>query len=130
MSQLSFKCAYSFWLVFRLFVMSWIMTMFTTQQDYLGFLLWQCLSVLPALGFLGVVYHANRPYWLIVLSFVVMVYWGLSASRWLIAWYEQQANILIWAYAFESVLLTVVLVALFVLLKKLPPMHKQQTPKA
>lgn len=122
--QAKLRYGYLTWVLCRLLVMPWIMLKMTTTGAYGAFLLWQGFILLPALMFVPVIWQANRPYRLMVLSFLVMVYLGVATSHCLIAWYERKSSLLMWAYTLESGLLFVVLGLLFVVLKKLPPMHK------
>lgn len=118
------KLSYGMWLMFRLFIMPLVMSHIINQGAYGEFLAWQGITLIPAFLFGWRIWRANSPYGLIVASFVVMVYLGVSSSHLLIAWYEQKGMLLIGTYALESVMLLVVLGGLFMVLKKLPPMHK------
>lgn len=122
--QKKLKLSYALWFGFRLFFMPIVMAKATLVSSYGAFLLWQGLMLLPALLFVPTIRQANHPFRLIVLSFLMMIYAGVATSQWLIAWYENKGGLLVWTYAFESVLLLGVLGLLFVVLKKLPPMHK------
>lgn len=127
--QTTLRYSYLVWVLFRLCVMPWIWSVQANKSSYDDsfvwqvLMIWQVLVLLPALLFLPVIWHANHPYRLIVLSFVMTVYAGVATSRWLIAWYEQ-GGLLVWLYGVESSLLLTVLGLLFMTLKKLPPMHK------
>ncbi len=90
----------------------------------MGFVFWQILALLPALIALPFILKGKSAYALIVISLMMMVYWGVSASFLLIAWYEKAPMLLIGAYGVETVLLAVVFFALFVFLRKMPAMYK------
>lgn len=122
--QVKLKLGCALWALFRLFIMPVVMAKATLASSYGAFLLWQGLMLLPVLLFVPTIKQANHPFRLMMLSFLVMMYMGVATSQWLIAWYENKGGFLVGAYALESGLLLFVLVCLFMVLKKLPPMYK------
>ncbi|MDO4250958.1 MAG: hypothetical protein Q4C68_05560 [Moraxella sp.] len=115
------------WLGFLLVIMPIVMKMGVSQAktSVAALFVWQALKAMPALIATPYIHRANNAYALIVISLMMMVYLGVSASQWLIHWYESAPMALIVGYGIESSLLLLLMVWLFILLKKMPAMHKQ-----
>lgn len=123
------------WLVYRLVVYPVLVGMATEMGITLGVLmgvLWQVLVLLPAFIFTPAVWRGNSPYPLIILSMMTLVYLA-SAGVFLVLRIYEHAPVMVWVgFAFETMLLAIINVLLFMLLKRLPPMHKnlsKQLPK-
>ncbi len=123
------------WLVYRLVVYPVLVGMATEMGISLGVLkgvFWQVLVLLPVFIFTLAVWRGNSPYPLIILSMMTLVYLA-SAGVFLMLRIYEHAPAMVWmGFAFETVLLAVINVLLFMLLKRLPPMHQslsKQLPK-
>ncbi|MFA9486020.1 MULTISPECIES: hypothetical protein [unclassified Moraxella] len=112
------------WLVFAIIGYPVLVAVATGVSLVSGVLI-QMLILLPALFSTPYVLRGNSPYALIVVSLVLLVYLGVSGVLVLIGYYES-ASVLIWGGRLvEFVLIGGVLYYLFVLLRCLPPMHRQ-----
>lgn len=84
----------------------------------------QILAMLPVLIFTPWILRAKSPYVLIVISLMTLVYLGVAGVLALIRYYEG-VSALIWAGRLvEFLIVLCVNYYLFVLLKRLPPMHQ------
>ncbi len=112
------------WLIHRLVIYP-VLVGVATGASIMSGMMWQVLVLLPALLLTGVVTKGNSPYWLIILSMMTLVYLG-SAGVFLVMRIYEHAPFMIWAgFAVETLLLAMINVLLFILLKRLPPMHQQ-----
>lgn len=119
------KIAWIAWLVLRLALLPLVM-MWVSNVAMLGAILWQMMVMLPALIATPFVLKSKDSYALIVISLVIMVYWAVAASFWLIYVYERAMTWMVIIYALETLLLTVVFACLLMGLKKMPAMHKNR----
>lgn len=87
----------------------------------------QLLGLIPALLCTPAIWRGNSPYALMWVSMVALVYLGLAGVMSLLRIYEA-APVAVWmVQCVEAVLLLLINCQLFVLLKRLPAMHKQNT---
>lgn len=85
----------------------------------------QLLGLIPALLCTPSIWRGNSPYALMWVSMVALVYLGVASVMALIRIYEA-APVAVWMVkCIEAVLLLLINCQLFVLLKRLPAMHKQ-----
>lgn len=115
------------WLALRLLCLPWVMVL-VVDVPVMQAWLWQLLVMLPVLIATPFVWRANNSYALIVVSFVLMVYWAVAASFWLIYAYERASLWVVVVYAIETGLLAWLFGCLFLLLKK--PSRKARPNKA
>lgn len=87
----------------------------------------QILAMLPVLIFTPFIMRANSPYALIVASLMTLVYLGVAGVLALIRYYEDASNGLWLGRLLEFVVVLCVNYYLFVLLKRLPPMHQTRS---
>lgn len=118
--------AWGLWLGFRLVLMTVVATVVVPTATLVGAFFWQLLVVAPLLFCTPFIVRAKNAYALIVISLLVMVYWGAAASFLLIKMYEKAPVLVIIAYGAETMVIGVVFVLLFMLTKKLPAMHKKR----
>lgn len=85
---------------------------------------WQFFVLLPALLLTPTIKKGNSPYALIIASLVVLVYLGAVGVFLLMRLYENAPLPVSIGFAIETFLLLAINALLFVLLKRLPPMHK------
>lgn len=98
----------------------------TTDASLMMALVMQLIFLMPALLFTPVLVRGNEPSKLIYLSIVMLIYLGVAGVLALIRYYES-APTLVWLLRLvETGLLFMVNYYLFVLLRRLPPMHKQR----
>lgn len=91
--------------------------------------IWQLVKLIPALLLTPTIKRADAPYGLIVASLVMLIYLGFVGVYWLIHVFEHSPVYISMGFGFETLLLLIINVLLFVLLKRLPPMHKNKTRK-
>lgn len=98
----------------------------TTDASLMMALVMQLIFLIPALLFTPALVRGNEPSKLIYLSIVMLIYLGVAGVLALIRYYES-APTLVWLLRLvETGLLFMVNYYLFVLLRRLPPMHKQR----
>lgn len=98
----------------------------TTDASLMMALVMQLIFLMPALLFTPALVRGNEPSKLIYLSIVMLIYLGVAGVLALIRYYES-APTLVWVLRLvETGLLFMVNCYLFVLLRRLPPMHKQR----
>lgn len=85
---------------------------------------WQVVVLLPALLLTPTIKKGNSPYGLIVASLVMLVYLGVVGVFLFIRLYEHAPLAIALGFGVETLLLSIINGLLFVLLKRLPPMHK------
>lgn len=85
---------------------------------------WQVVVLLPALLLTPTIKKGNSPYGLIVASLVMLVYLGVVGVFLFIRLYEHTPLVIALGFGVETLLLSIINGLLFVLLKRLPPMHK------
>ncbi len=83
------------------------------------------IVLLPALLATPAILKANSPYALMWISMLALVYLGAQALWLLVRVYEQAVPIVSFMLTAEVLLLLIINVLLFMLLKRLPAMHKQ-----
>ena len=99
--------------------------MMLTDANVVNGVVVQILAMLPALLFTPAIMRGNSPYVLIFASIVTLVYLGVAGVLALIRYYEG-VGAGIWAMRLvEFIVLLFINYYLFILLKRLPPMHKQ-----
>ena len=121
------KMVWCVWLVYRLLIYPTLIGM-TTETGiafgvFLG-ILWQVLVLLPAFVFTKAVWQGKSPYALIILSMITLVYLASAGVYLVLRLYEQAPMLISLGFGVETVLLLFINVYLFILLKRLPPMHK------
>ncbi|VEG14006.1 hypothetical protein [Moraxella cuniculi] len=85
----------------------------------------ELLMVLPALLCTPAIKRGSSPYALMWVSMIMLIYLGLAGVQVLMSFYEK-APTLLWVMQFIRMLaLLAVNYCLFILLKRLPAMHKQ-----
>lgn len=96
----------------------------TTDASLMMALVMQLIFLMPALLFTPALVRGNEPSKLIYLSIVMLIYLGVAGVLALIRYYEG-VSALIWAGRLvEFLIVLCVNYYLFVLLKRLPPMHQ------
>ncbi|MFL1732021.1 hypothetical protein [Moraxella oculi] len=99
--------------------------MTTTQASGMMAVMMKLIILTPALALTPAVMRGNQPAKLIYLSIITLTYLGVSGVMALIRYYEL-APMAVWLmYVLELLLLCVINHHLFILLRRLPPMHKQ-----
>lgn len=112
------------WLVWRWLVYPMAVMVAGGGAWWLG-VLWQTLVLLPALIFHRAIWRGNSPYALLWASMVMLVYLGAVGVFVIMRFYEQANFVVTWVLCAEFVMVFAINVLLFLLLKRLPPMHKQ-----
>lgn len=85
----------------------------------------QLLVLVPAMLCTPAIWRGNSPYALMWVSMAALIYLGVVSMMTLLRYYEQ-APIQVWSLKMaEMVLLLLINCQLFMLLKRLPAMHKQ-----
>lgn len=120
------RWAWGIWLSFRLVLMTAVAVFVVPSATLVGAFVWQLLVVVPLLFCTPFILKVKNAYALIVISLLVMVYWGAAVSFLLIKLYEKAPLLVSVAYGAETVVIGFVFVLLFMLTKKLPAMHKRQ----
>lgn len=96
----------------------------TTDASLMMALVMQLIFLMPALLFTPALVRGSEPSKLIYLSIVMLIYLGVAGVLALIRYYEG-VSALIWAGRLvEFLIVLCVNYYLFVLLKRLPPMHQ------
>lgn len=117
------------WLLYRLFVYPVLVGVFAGANIVSG-MLWQLLVLLPAFGLTPTILKARSPYLLIVASMFALVYLATVGVFLLIRLYEN-APVAVWVgFGLETLLLLLINWYLFLLLKRMPPMHKTSAIKS
>lgn len=119
------KKAWLFWLVARVLIypVSVILMTSATWSSLANGVGLSLFMMLPALVATYWVLSAKSAYALIVISLMSLVYLAVAAGMMAVRWYES-ANLLWVFFGLETALLLVINAALFILLRRLPPMHK------
>lgn len=91
--------------------------------------IWQLVKLIPALLLTPTIKRADAPYGLIVASLVMLIYLGFVGVYWFIHVFEHSPVYISVGFGFETLLLLIINVLLFVLLRRLPPMHKNKIRK-
>lgn len=112
------------WLAHRLILYPTMVSLAVGGVWWLG-VLWQLIVMLPALVFTKAIWRGNSPYALLWASMVMLVYLGAVGVFWLMRFYENAPLIIIGLLTVEFLIVFGINVLLFILLKRLPPMHKQ-----
>lgn len=86
----------------------------------------QVLAMLPALLFTPAMLRGNSPYVLICANLIMLIYLGVAGVLSLIRYYEAAPDLVWLGRLVEFVILLFINYYLFVLLKRLPPMHKSR----
>lgn len=98
--------------------------MMLTDVNVMNGVVVQILAMLPALLFTPAIMRGNSPYVLIFASIVTLVYLSVAGVLALIRYYEG-VSAGIWGMRLvEFIVLLFINYYLFILLKRLPPMHK------
>lgn len=84
----------------------------------------QLLGLIPALLCTPSVWRGRSAYALLWVSIVAVIYLGVAWVMVLLRYYEQAPTMVWMVQATEALLLLVINCQLFILLKRLPPMHK------
>ncbi len=111
------------WLGYRLILYP-VLVGVATKASIISGVAWQALVLLPAFLFTKAVWQGKSPYSLIMLSMITLIYLASAGVFLALRVYEQAPVLVSLGFAFEMVLLLGINVLLFVLLKRLPPMHK------
>lgn len=119
------KWVWGLWLGFRLIAMTGAILITVPNATLMGAILWQLLVIMPLFFCTPSVLVAKNAYALIVISLVVMAYWGAAASFLLIKLYEKAPNLVSAIYGVEAIIIGVVFFVLLKLIKTLPAIHKQ-----
>lgn len=114
------------WLLYRLFAYPMLVGALSSATIVVG-MAWQLLVLLPALLLTPTIKKGEAPYGLIVASLVMLIYLGAVGVFLFIRIYEGAPLMLCLGFALESILLLLINIQLFMLLKRLPPMHKQSS---
>ena len=118
------KLCWWLWVVLAIIIYP-LSIMMLTDANVVNGVVVQILAMLPALLFTPTIMRGNSPYVLIFASIVTLVYLGVAGVLALIRYYEG-VSAGIWAMRLvEFVVLLFINYYLFILLKRLPPMHKQ-----
>ena len=91
--------------------------------------IWQLVKLIPALLLTPIIKRADAPYGLIVASLVMLIYLGVVGVYWFIHVFEHSPVYISVGLGAETSLLLIIHVSLFILLKRLPPMHKNKIRK-
>ncbi|MDO4442135.1 MAG: hypothetical protein Q4B81_08110 [Moraxella sp.] len=113
------------WLAFAIIIYP-VLIAVGTGTSFVSGILMQVLLLLPALLFSPYIVRGNSPYALIMASLVLLLYLGVSGVLVLIRYYEATPAAVWGGRLVEFVLIGGALYYLFVLLRRLPPMHKQR----
>lgn len=118
------KLCWWLWVVLAIIIYP-LSIMMLTDANVVNGVVVQILAMLPALLFTPAIMRGNSPYVLIFASIVTLVYLGVAGVLALIRYYEG-VGAGIWAMRLvEFIVLLFINYYLFILLKRLPPMHKQ-----
>ncbi|MCP3897194.1 hypothetical protein [Moraxella sp.] len=118
------KLCWWLWVVLAIIIYP-LSIMMLTDANVINGVVVQILAMLPALLFTPAIIRGNSPYVLIFASIVTLVYLGVAGVLALIRYYEG-VGAGIWAMRLvEFIVLLFINYYLFILLKRLPPMHKQ-----
>lgn len=91
--------------------------------------IWQFIKLIPALLLTPIIRRADAPYGLIVASLVMLIYLGFVGVYLFIHVFEHSPVYISVGFGLETLLLLIINILLFVLLKRLPPMHKNKIRK-
>ena len=111
------------WLGYRLLCYPLLVAM-VGGVGFVWGVLWQIVAMLPALAFTPALLRGRSPYALLWLSMVMLVYLGAVGVFAFMRFYESAPWLIWFGLCAETVLVLIINVLLFVLLKRLPPMHK------
>ncbi|WP_066803384.1 hypothetical protein [Moraxella oblonga] len=114
------------WLIHRLIIYPVVVSVVGGGVWWLG-MVWQGFAMLPALLFTKAIWQGNSPYALLWASMVMLMYLGAVGVFLLMRFYEQAHLAITGMLAVEFLVVLGINVLLFVLLKRLPPMHKRGT---
>lgn len=118
------RLAWFAWLSVTLFVYPLVVSISTEAVFWAGVGV-QFLGLLPAFVFTPVVYRGWSAYGLIVTSLLALIYWGFVGVQLFLYLYEQAPRGISLILSLNFILLLWIIVLLFILLKRLPAMHKQ-----
>lgn len=115
------------WLIYRLVIYPLLIS-FSLSSWAVIFIgaMWQILVLLPALLLTPTIKKGNSPYGLIMASLITLIYLGLIGLFLFIRIYENAPFYISIGFGIETVLLFIINILLFILLKRLPSMHKTQ----
>lgn len=123
--QLMLRRVWVLWLIYRLLgyplLVGFSLSSWTMMATGVA---WQVVVLLPALLLTPTIKKGNSPYGLIVASLVMLVYLGVVGVFLFIRLYEHAPLVIALGFGVETLLLSIINGLLFVLLKRLPPMHK------
>ena len=111
------------WLLYRLLGVV-VMTVSLTSADPMSALIWQVIVMLPALLLTPIIIKAQSVYGLIVASLVSLIYLACAGVALLAHTYQKAPIITIMGMGAEVALLLGINLLIFILIKRLPPMHK------
>ncbi|SPX86851.1 hypothetical protein [Moraxella ovis] len=117
------KLCWWLWVVLAIIIYP-LSIMMLTDVNVMNGVVVQILAMLPALLFTPAIMRGNSPYVLIFASIVTLVYLSVAGVLALIRYYEG-VSAGIWGMRLvEFIVLLFINCYLFILLKRLPPMHK------
>lgn len=122
--QSRLKASWMAWLLVVLLIYPLVVFM-ATQANFWAGVGVQLLGLMPALLFTPSIWRAKSAYGLILASIVTLVYLGFTGVKFVLRAYEQVPSAIIAVLGVEFLCLLAVNVLLFMLLKKMPAMHKQ-----
>lgn len=111
------------WLFYRLLIYPALVGV-SAGASMLAGVLWQLLVLLPAFLLTPAVLKARSPYLLIVASMMALMYLATMGVFLLIRVYENAPLAVVMGFGVETLLLLLINWYLFLLLKRLPPMHQ------
>lgn len=115
--------AWGLWLVFRLLLITVLLNLLLpSHPDIVGGIAWQGLWLIPAFTCTPFILKAKSPYALLVISMLTFIYLGASGMV-LLKYVLAQAWQVVWVFAIDFILLTLINYWLFILLKRLPKMN-------
>lgn len=113
------------WLLYRLLLYP-LLVAYQSTANVLSGMLWQLLVLLPAFLVTPTVLKGRIPYQLLIANMVTLIYLASTGVFLVIRLYEHAPVAICLGFALESMLLLWINWYVFVLLKRLPPMHKTQ----
>lgn len=111
------------WLLYRLVIHVMILGA-TTQANMFYGVLWQILVLLPALAFTPTIMQAKSAYRLILASLLMLIYLAGVGVFFAIRLYENAPFWIKMGLGMEVLFLLLINVMLMALIKRLPPMYK------
>lgn len=120
------KISWLSWLVLMIVIYPLMIAALTQLSFGLGLLTRAMIFIVPVIC-TPFIWRANSPYALIVISLITLVFLGISAVRLFFDGLQGLPFAVLAISAIELILLFVINISLFLLLKRLPAMHKNRS---